>query len=202
MGILVSGLTAAGKTTHSRLIADDLGWEYVSMATIMRSVIRDYLGEDVVEDQASEWSPQIDELRAHKREMDLEADRRMSSLVASRNRIVVDAWAQPWLCERTDFLRLWIESDDCSRSMKYVVSCERARKLPAEDPADFLWRKDEFSRQLFGEMYGIQFGADSDKFDVVFDNTEFIREPTVPDSDLGISLSHPLLRRVIADAKI
>jgi predicted kinase len=37
--ILISGFTAAGKTTHARLLAEDLGWAYLGLSGIRRELL-------------------------------------------------------------------------------------------------------------------------------------------------------------------
>ena len=69
--ILISGFTAAGKTTHGRLLAEDLGWAYLGLSGIRRELLRP--GEDP-EPSGAEWDPGMDRLRGRDPGLDVAAD--------------------------------------------------------------------------------------------------------------------------------
>ena len=86
----LQGLTAAGKSTHSRLLAAHYAISYVSMRSVMATVLR----EQGLSGSAGEWSPAVDDARRLAVEVDLEADRRMLGLI-NRGPGVFDSWALP-----------------------------------------------------------------------------------------------------------
>jgi cytidylate kinase len=97
--ILISGFTAAGKTTHARLLAEDLGWAYLGLSGVRRELPG--YGE-ATEPPGAEWEPAM--------------DRPMTQRLATmRGPAVVDAWLQPWLSGRADAVRVWLDSDEQSR---------------------------------------------------------------------------------------
>ena len=53
--ILLSGYTAAGKTTHARLLADAFGHQYVGASELRRSLMGVASGSSI-----SEWDPTVD----------------------------------------------------------------------------------------------------------------------------------------------
>jgi cytidylate kinase len=189
--ILLSGWSAAGKTTHARQLAADLQREYVPMAPFMRQAIATISPDAHRDLGVHEWEPAIDLTRADSAEIDALADTLIARYVHGRSDVVVDAWLQPWLYDGPA-IRIWVDSDHASRCMKYIVSCLREGTEPDPDPAQYLGAKDAFSRSTFADMYGINFGP-TEQFDIHFDNSRFIREPTIAASDAGIRDSSPLL---------
>ncbi|MCP2244254.1 hypothetical protein [Lentzea aerocolonigenes] len=178
--IVISGCTAAGKTTHARLLARELGWRYVGMSTVMRELLG-------VTAQAREWEPGFDARRAADVRIDRVADERMTEFIAGQEKVVVDAWLQPWLQPAGTAVNVWFESDHRSRAMKCAVSFLRngeERSLAAS--SDLVAAKDLFSREQFARLYGISFSYSPEVFDLRCDNSGFIRTPTVDDSDRGI----------------
>jgi cytidylate kinase len=185
--VLVSGFTAAGKTTHSRLLAGFLGWRYVAMSEIRRASI---LGSSTARE---EWVPGGDELRANDVALDLEIDRRIKEHI-ERIEVpaIVDAWLQPWLCELSGATRVWLDSDFSSRVAKAQVSRLRSGLGSSPSISATIARKDEFSVEHFRRLYGVDFGPDPTVFDLSLDNSAYISEPTIQASDDGIRRFAPV----------
>jgi cytidylate kinase len=112
--------------------------------------------------------------------------------------LVVDAWLQPWLCHRADAVRVWLGSDLPSRLLKAKVSFMRSGITPPADLDFQVQEKDKFSVAVFKHLYGIDFGPEPDRFDLVFDNSHFITEASVAASDRGIAAFKQGFEQVIA----
>jgi cytidylate kinase len=185
--IIVSGFTAAGKTTHARLLAISLGWRYVGMSKIRRSCVP---GSATAEE---EWTPRGDEMRAESAALDLEMDRRLEEYVDRIDEpAVVDAWLQPWLCEAPGATRVWLGSDLPSRIRKAQVSRIRAGLPSSPSMSMTIAKKDAFSVEHFRRIYDIDFGPDPGVFDLSLDNSSYIAEATVHASDDGINRFAPV----------
>ena len=170
--ILVSGLTAAGKSTHCRLLAAHYEVPYISMRSIMATVLREQ-GLPGAEDE--EWSPSVDEARAPRTEVDREADRRMLQRI-HHGPGVFDAWALPWLYRKPDAVRVWIAADLPSRMQRCRVSAAaRDRSMP-DDPAALLRAKDKFSRARFRSLYGFDLQPSPEVFDLIAENSGVLLE--------------------------
>jgi cytidylate kinase len=193
--ILLSGYTAAGKTTHARLLAIAFGLQYVGASEIRRSLM-----DAASEGSTSEWDPTVD-LR---RERSLSYDRSLDEIVSRRistspTPVVADAWLQPWLSVDSHALRVWIESTFESRVRKAAVTFLR---LGLEVPVDIemqVREKDSFSRRMFRRLYDIKFGPDPAVFDLIIDNSSCIGQPAIEASDSGIAQFEPMLERAIEE---
>jgi cytidylate kinase len=185
--IIISGFSAAGKTTHSKLLARELGWQYIGMSAIRRSCI------PASSSPQEEWLPAGDRLRGVNTLLDREADHQMNERInITKTPIVVDAWLQPWLCELPGAVRVWLGSDFVSRAVKAQVSRLRSQLNPSHFIAETVAKKDEFSIAQFRRLYGIEFGPDPDIFDLFLDNSQYITDPTISASDAGIRRFSPL----------
>lgn len=186
--VLISGWTAAGKTTHARLVAAELGWAYLDMSPVMREL--------TAVSGSRDWTPEQDDIRRRNRAIDIEADRRMLEMVSSGSSIVVDAWLQPWLYRSASAVRLWLGSSRAARTKKCAVSGLRHHEhLSGRQAAKVIHRKDGFARRQFARLYGVRFDYDPTLFDLHIDNSAYIAETSIAASDAGIRDFQPVLMR-------
>jgi cytidylate kinase len=173
--IIISGLTAAGKTTHSRLIADGLGIPYISGSALLTELVG----------KPGPWTPELDRLRANG-SLDRELDRLMIERFQHSKDGVFDAWALPWLSDGYA-TRVWIESNPESRLRKAMVTELRKGLHPTiEATKRIIEEKDNFSRDLFMRLYGFDLFGEREIFDFTIDNSGFIPKASIEDSDRGI----------------
>jgi cytidylate kinase len=195
--IAVSGLTSAGKTTHSKLLAAHYKVPYVAMLPVMTAVLNErYPGDDAI---GSEWTPARDIVRETDDDIDREADRRMKLLLESGPG-VFDAWALPWLDDSSDVVRVWIDSDQPSRARKCYVSALMKHVAPSADPMALIEGKDSFAYYQFLRLYGFSLAPDPAVFDVILDNSELMPRPDVDSARAGIAAFQPRLVAAIDGA--
>jgi cytidylate kinase len=187
-----SGLTAAGKTTHSAILAEQLGYRLVSAGDLMVRAAR------IDEPTAGVWFRRMDTLEAERRSNDVDGAVDAELRDAARGgRTVFDAVAMPWLGV-DDLIRVWIESDRLSRSWKCYVSQEPEPSLDLVECAHLMDRKDDFTRSMFADRYRADVVADRTRFDAILNNTHLIEEPTRDAARAGIAAFAVVVEQVIA----
>jgi len=194
--IAISGLTAAGKTTHSRLLAKEMGWECLHATDVL---LRE-MGRNPSESRGI-WFSDLRELEAARDASSV--DDRVDSTILARlsedsSPAVIDSWSLPWYGPRR-ISSIWIGSDRLSRTWKCQVSRLPQRDFDVVRCAALIDEKDLASRVRFIERYGIDIFSDRQPFDFVLDNSHLITSPTEASSAKGIAAFHQV---VMACAKL
>jgi cytidylate kinase len=199
MNITISGLTAAGKTTHALLIARRLGYDYVSASGLMLS----WLG---VEQAGSNtlWQTRMGELekRRDERPVDRDLNRFLARQLRDRDHTVFDSWSAAWLIGRASrpCVRVFIESDRRSRTLKARVSQEpHGPFLSLSECRKLIDEKDAAAAVRLGSLLGVDIRSDRSPFDLVLDNSALIGHGTLTSARRGIRRFHDQLLVAIAD---
>lgn len=192
MHFIISGLTAAGKTTHARLLADYVGYALFSSGAVLAEIV----GTSQIQ-----WSEDLDKARRDSLESDRELDKRVIQRFRDSEPCIFDAWALPWMVP-DNAVRIWIESDRPSRNRKCIVSAMmRNRSIEAHRCEGIVQEKDDFSRERFRELHGFDLYRDHSIFDWIIDNSSLIPEPTIMCAKKGIAEFAKVLE-IIADMHV
>ena len=186
--IAFAGLTAAGKTTHARRLAADLGYRYVSATDILLEILQ------VRDRSAHLWFTQLDAITAAREgdAVDDELEARLIGLARSSDRTVFDSWALAWISP-SPMVRIWIESDLPSRTRKCLVSLGDQPRPLAECEA-LLRAKDDHNRAMFRRRHGFDLFTDRERYHAVLCNSHLIPAATGPESRRGIERFAPVVR--------
>jgi cytidylate kinase len=187
INIAFAGLTAAGKTTHARRLATDLGYDYVSATDILFQILR-------MPAAAHPWFTQAAEVSTARQSgaVDAELEARLADLAATRARTVFDSWALAWICP-VPLVRIWIESDLPSRTRKCLVSLGDEPRPVAECEA-VLRDKDDYNRAMFRRRHGFDLFNDRDRYHAVLCNSHLIPAATGQAARRGIEAFAPVVR--------
>ena len=188
--VVICGLTAAGKTTHAKRLAAELGYEYVSgTGTLAR-----LLGIAVTEDPPR-WALIADEIASRRTdETDRDLERELLRRSSERDRQVFDVWALPWTSNDAGLIRIWFDSTLETRTWKSFVSQGEPPAKSIEECRAYVQEKDDFNRSLFLRMLAFDLYGDRGVFNVRLDNSSLIAEPTEPASRRGIERFAPIVR--------
>ena len=192
--IAFAGLTAAGKTTHAKILANELGYTYVSATQIILDII------GMREQADGVWFKNYDKIQKAREgdAVDAELERRVRQMAISRDGLVLDTWAMAWIFDGdTPMVRLWIESDVPSRTRKCFVSQGDKPKndLPACEA--LIAKKDQETRESFIRRHNFDLFTDRDRYDIILSNSMLIQEATRSCADQGIHTFAPVLHQAV-----
>jgi cytidylate kinase len=190
--IAFAGLTAAGKTTHARRLAEELGYDYVSATDILL----DILGISGEHDQV--WFTQLDHINQARDsgDVDAELEQRLLGLCRTRHRTVFDTWALAWIGS-DPLVRIWIESDPASRTRKCYVSQGEAPGLGQAECRTLIRQKDNYNRKIFRRRHGFDLFTDRGRYDVVLCNSHLIPTATMAAAKTGVEAFAPVVSRAV-----
>jgi len=189
--IAFAGLTAAGKTTHAKRLADELGYNYVSATDVLLEIL------DIDDTSDQVWFKRLEEIQAARGDgaVDAELEERLISLSQTQQRTVFDTWALAWIGP-DPLIRIWIESDLESRVRKCIVS-QRSNYLGADECRDLIQEKDEFNRHMFRRRHSFDLFADRHRYDAVLCNSHLISAATSMAANSGIETFAPVVHATV-----
>ncbi|MFC0547092.1 cytidylate kinase family protein [Kutzneria chonburiensis] len=185
--IAFAGLTAAGKTTHAKILAAELGYDYVSATEILMEIA------GVTDPSDQVWFTRLDEIQKLRGDgaIDAELEKRLLAQSRTRQRTVFDTWALAWIGD-DPLIRIWIESDLDSRARKCFVS-QASPELDIAGCRRLIDEKDRFNRAMFRSRHGYDLFTDRKRYDAVLFNGHLIPKPTTEAAEIGISRFAPIV---------
>ena len=162
--ICLAGLTACGKSTAARRLAERFGLKYVSGGTALKELA---LKQGYRAQKRGWWESaegiRFLKQRTHDPKFDKQIDAELLEL-AARGNVVFDSWTMPWL-SKIGF-KIWLE----------VSVEERARRLTRRDGISLsdarriIEEKDSRTKHIYERLYGFSLGEDYSPFDLVLDS--------------------------------
>ena len=189
--VCISGLTASGKSTHSHLLAGEFGLTYVSGSQILLNAA----GKSPI--QAKDFWVTAEARRLKAADGYVHIDSELLRIESIGEGYVFDSSTHPWRHKRPA-LCIWLESDLTSRVLKSIVSHRGSGHLKPEEYYEKITEKDNDTIGLCRDLYGIEIGTDLSPFDLIFDISHLIREPTLDASLQSIRVAHALIRPAAA----
>jgi cytidylate kinase len=162
--ICIAGLTACGKSTAAKRLAERFNLKYASGGTALKEAALK-IG---YKPSGRGWWESAEGMRfLEHRARDQELDKRIDDYLlklAERGNIVLDSWTMPWLSRKG--FKIWLE----------VSAEERARRLSGrdgmsnEEARKIIEEKDGRTRQIYDRLYGFKLGEDYSPFDLILDS--------------------------------
>ncbi|MEW5936352.1 MAG: (d)CMP kinase [Candidatus Thermoplasmatota archaeon] len=156
MIITISGPPGSGKSTIGRMLAERLGWDYISVGEIFRQMATDR-GMSLAE---------FSTLAERKHSIDLDLDRRVVDAV--QNSMVVEGRLAAHMLtrHRIPALKVWIDADTEERAMRVA----RREYASPEAVLGEIEARESSERRRYKEIYGID-AQDTAIYDIVIDST-------------------------------
>ncbi len=190
--IAFAGLTAAGKTTHTKILAEQFGYEVVSATALLLDIIGSRANPEKI------WFTDYETIEKAREDdrVDLELERRLGMLAESKDGLILDSWAMAYIYEGP-LIRIWIESDEASRMRKCYVSQGQKKVLDLRECRQLIQNKDHRVRSQFLRRLNFDLFTDMSRYDAVIENTDLIPEPTDQCSRAGIRAFAPVVHDVV-----
>jgi len=162
--ICLAGLTACGKSTAAKRLAERYGLTYVSGGTALKDIAlkMGYKAKD------KGWWESPEGMRfLRQRQLDPTFDKQVDTQLLEwieRGDIVLDSWTMPWLAKKG--FKIWLE----------VPPKERAKRLAQRDSIRMeeamrvIKEKDAKTKRIYESLYGFKLGEDYSPFDLILDS--------------------------------
>ncbi len=176
MVILVNGLSGTGKSVLCERLAEEYGLEYYPTSSLLRQLKEKEFSEvnkaDLSKNDGwweSEEGKKFIEEREKDKSFDKKLDKELLKLIAKGN-IVLDSWTMPWLSK--DGFKIWLSAEE-------EVRFKRVMKRDGTDSEELIKtvrEKEEKTKKIFQELYGIKYGEDLTPYHFILDTTSLNAE--------------------------
>jgi cytidylate kinase len=164
--ICLAGLTACGKSTVARRLAEKYRLKYVSGGTVLKELAlrMGYKSQERGWWETTEGMRFLDQ-RLRDPRFDKQVDEELLNW-AQRGNVVLDSWTMAWL-SKSGF-KIWLEVSPQERA-KRLASRDRVSLREAEK---IIKEKDGKTKQIYERLYGFKLGEDFSPFDLILDTEQ------------------------------
>jgi len=162
--ICLSGLTASGKSTAARRLAEKYRLKHVSGGAALKELALK-MGYEA---KGKGWWETPEGVRfLDQRLRDPKFDKQIDDQLlewAEHGNVVLDSWTMPWLTKKG--FKIWLE----------VSSAERAKRLAhrdsisVEEAEQVIREKDGKTKRIYESLYAFKLGEDYSPFDLILDS--------------------------------
>lgn len=188
--IFISGLSAAGKTTHSFLLAGLFGLTYVSGSQIHLSIN----GLSPIQDRTFWITDRAVDILT-KDQFDI-VDKELCNIEDNYKGVIFDSWIMPWR-KTKEGLCIYLKSNIQSRIVKGAISRRERHVVIDEEYANKLSQKDNAAINLYNKLYNIDISKDLSVFDLVIDISSFIETASFKSSQVSINKTQNILNAAV-----
>jgi len=161
--ICLAGLTACGKSTVAKRLAEKYGLRYLSGGSALKELAVEigYGAEEKGWWETSEGMKFL-EHRLRDPSFDQKIDEQLLHWVRHGN-VVLDSWTMPWL-SKTGF-KIWLEASPKTRAQRLA----KRDNITVQEAEKFVAEKDRKTKQIYERLYGFKLGEDFSPFDLILD---------------------------------
>ncbi len=193
--VAFAGLSCAGKSTHAHLIADSMGYDYVSGSALLASLAGVASGR-------SSWRANQSAIAAIRQDdgADQLVDETIRRRVEDGPPAVFDSWALPFLHDgRTRLITVLLKSSIRARGIRLRLELSRSSPALTQEEAEAeLVRKDAETAERLNRIYKIDIlDPPEDRFTICQDTSQLVSAPTLEAAASSISIVHRLLLTAI-----
>ncbi|EFD92999.1 MAG: cytidylate kinase [Candidatus Parvarchaeum acidophilus ARMAN-5] len=163
MKVIVSGLTASGKSSVSKALAKEFNLEYFSAS----SKLREILPKKDFEVWESKKGIEAVKFRIKNPIYDKKLDRIMLSLFNRSFNMILDSWVASWKVTDTNIIKIYIKADEKIRAERV----SNRDGITFKQALSFMRIKDKLTAQIYSNIYGIDVKKDFRPFNLVIDSS-------------------------------
>jgi cytidylate kinase len=188
--VIISGLTAAGKSTEARLLVQEYGFNYLSASQTMLKLA------GLARQQATDFWVTPKGLQLIRRFAWSDVDEEIRRVEKQSCNTVFDCLSLPWLHTKKCMV-IWLESSLPSRVMKAVVSHQGQNDLTVDQVEHRINLKDQLARHRIQTQYGVDISSDRSPFNLIVDVSSLITTATEESARRGISQTHQIIANAV-----
>jgi len=161
--ICIAGMTACGKSTVARRLAEKYRLKYVSGGAALKELAM-RMGYKT---EKRGWWETTEGMRfLEQRQRDFRFDKQVDTellKLAEQGNVVLDSWTMPWLFNNG--FKIWIMVSPQERTKRLA----RRDKISIREAEKAVTEKDGKTKRIYERLYGFKLGEDFSPFDLVLD---------------------------------
>ncbi len=162
MKIIISGLTASGKSTLARGISEELNLKYFSASSKLREIMppRDF------EFWESQKGLDVVKFRLKNLKYDRLLDDYILKYVKEHDNLVLDSWVASWKINDEKTIKIYLKVDLETRAWRV----SQRGNMGYGEALKFMKEKDRLSAKIYYTLYKIKIAEDMLPFDLVINS--------------------------------